>query len=653
MSVAIRVEGLSKRYRLGNIRPAYHSVRDLFRRRGHTPGLREDFWALHDVSFQVQEGQSFGLIGRNGAGKSTLLRILSRITAPSAGRAEVHGRIGTLLEVGTGFHPELSGRDNIYLNGALLGMSRVEIASRFDEIVAFAGVERFVDTPVKWYSSGMHLRLAFAVAAFLDAEILFVDEVLAVGDAEFQRRCLGRMNDVVHQGRTVVFVSHNLQAMRALCSAGILLDGGAVVASGPIATVVDRYLLSLQSPPSADWVALPPPADPTGVHMTAAAVTSGGVPVSRIMMGDPLTVSVRFRSEGSIRSVGYGVVLHGPNGERLLNANNVYQAKADLPVRCAAGVADCHLGVVPLMAGSYRLSLFVGDRVDDSHVVAEALAFDVLEHDLWGGGFTPPRDASAVWTISGCADHMLERIHPTDPSWVLDAPEHLARYSFAASLVRGGQVLDAGCGVGYGTGVLAAMGAASVIGVDRSGPAIASFGASVTGPAAFVVADVHRLPFDTAAFDAVVCLEVIEHLDDPARFLLDVRRVLRPGGVFVCSTPDKATSPQHDGRPANPFHVQEWMVEEFIALLRGSFPQLTMWTQVESPTIAARRQSIEDLQRITATVNRIRRWFGRSDLAAPTTLGVAQTTEFPIHPFSVAPLFGTPICHVAVCRADS
>ena len=212
-------------------------------RNGHSaPQTVEDFWALKDVSFEVRQGEVIGIIGRNGAGKSTLLKILSRITEPTEGRVTLSGRVASLLEVGTGFHPELTGRENIFLNGAILGMTRAEIAQKFDEIVAFAGTERFLDTPVKRYSSGMYVRLAFAVAAHLEPEILIVDEVLAVGDAEFQQKCLGKMGEVAHSGRTVLFVSHQLAVVENLCQLGLLLDRGRVVKHGPIRDVIAAVL---------------------------------------------------------------------------------------------------------------------------------------------------------------------------------------------------------------------------------------------------------------------------------------------------------------------------------------------------------------------------------------------------------------------------
>jgi lipopolysaccharide transport system ATP-binding protein len=247
MAVAIAAEGISKRYRIGQLQAAYGTLRDslshgakrLLGREHHEP---QDIWALKDVSFEVEEGEVVGLIGRNGAGKSTLLRVLTRITTPTAGTAEIRGRVGSLLEVGTGFHPELTGRENVYLNGTILGMRRQEIARKFDEIVSFAGVEQFVDTPVKRYSSGMSVRLAFAVAAHLEPEILLVDEVLAVGDAEFRKRCLGRMEDLGATGRTIVFVSHNMQAIGQLCDRTILLDHGRIALDGRTPDVVAHYL---------------------------------------------------------------------------------------------------------------------------------------------------------------------------------------------------------------------------------------------------------------------------------------------------------------------------------------------------------------------------------------------------------------------------
>jgi lipopolysaccharide transport system ATP-binding protein len=246
--VAIRCAGLSKRYSVGRLRrndlreTLSRSVRGLLRRPSRGDHGAQDFWALNDVSFEVCRGEVIGIIGRNGAGKSTLLKILSRITKPTRGLADLNGRVSSLLEVGTGFHPELTGRENIYLNGTILGMRRAEIRRKFDEIVAFAEVEKFLDTPVKRYSSGMYVRLAFGVAAHLDPEILMVDEVLAVGDTAFQKKCLGKMSDVPKQGKTVLFVSHNMAAISHLCPRSVLLNAGAIEFDGSTKECIRRYL---------------------------------------------------------------------------------------------------------------------------------------------------------------------------------------------------------------------------------------------------------------------------------------------------------------------------------------------------------------------------------------------------------------------------
>jgi lipopolysaccharide transport system ATP-binding protein len=261
-NIAIKAEGLSKLYRIGGPQEKYKTLRDVvadiftapIRRFSSAIGnsnsrLQNTFWALKDASFEIQKGEVTGIIGRNGAGKSTLLKILSRITEPTSGYAEICGRVRSLLEVGTGFHQELTGRENIMLNGAILGMKRAEIDRKFDEIIAFAEVEKFIDTPVKRYSSGMYLRLAFAVAAHLESEILLIDEVLAVGDAAFQKKCLGKMGEVAKQGRTVLFVSHNMPAVKEMCQRGILLSAGGIIFQGDIAQCIKKYFRHLEESP--------------------------------------------------------------------------------------------------------------------------------------------------------------------------------------------------------------------------------------------------------------------------------------------------------------------------------------------------------------------------------------------------------------------
>ena len=303
MSVAIVTEGLSKRYRIGELHGAYGTLRDSLaagaRRlahRDHRPHY-EEIWALRDVSLQVPEGEVLGVIGHNGAGKSTLLKILTRITTPTSGRAEIRGRVGSLLEVGTGFHSELTGRENVFLNGSVLGMKRREIQRKFDEIVEFAGVGQFIDTPVKRYSSGMSVRLAFAVAAHLEPEILLIDEVLAVGDAEFQRRCLGRMDALSQSGRTILFVSHQMQAVAQLCERVVLLDHGVVVRDGPSSDIVAEYLQTAGGGGSS--IVWPDPESAPGnknVRMLSVRVVDEtGELVSAVDVRRPVGIEIVFR----------------------------------------------------------------------------------------------------------------------------------------------------------------------------------------------------------------------------------------------------------------------------------------------------------------------------------------------------------------------
>lgn len=301
--IAIRAEGLSKSYRIdheakANYRTLRESLVSLATRPLRRPveGRHETIWALKDVTFEVQRGEALGIIGRNGAGKSTLLKILARITRPTAGRAEVYGRLGSLLEVGTGFHPELTGRENIFLNGAILGMRRHEIQRLFDEIVAFAETERFLDTPVKRYSTGMYMRLAFAVAAHLRTDILVVDEVLAVGDAAFQARCLGKMEDVASQGRTVLFVSHNMAAVAQLCTRALLLDAGSVRVEGSADQVIAGYLSGASQEGHVNFRHRRDPAEIRGAAFDWAELRDAdGNARSDYSIGDDITVAFRLR----------------------------------------------------------------------------------------------------------------------------------------------------------------------------------------------------------------------------------------------------------------------------------------------------------------------------------------------------------------------
>lgn len=324
--IAIRAQGLGKKYIIGHNaghRKGY-SLREVMAQsmrgmamsaRDKVSGKRrvadqtaEDFWAIRGIDFEVRRGEVVGIIGRNGAGKSTLLKILSRITEPSEGRAEIHGRVASLLEVGTGFHPDLSGRENVFLNGAVLGMSRAEIRRKFDEIVAFADVERFIDTPVKRYSSGMYVRLAFAVAAHLEPEILIVDEVLAVGDAEFQRKCLGKMHDVAGLGRTVLFVSHNMAAVEQLCTRVAYLDRGRMLADGPVSEIVARYFSQI----GAEVLEYVPESDPArDAELTRIAICDQqGSAVKCVTTADSLMLDIQLRVRNYRRDMKLAFVVY-------------------------------------------------------------------------------------------------------------------------------------------------------------------------------------------------------------------------------------------------------------------------------------------------------------------------------------------------------
>ncbi|TPG72266.1 ABC transporter ATP-binding protein [Hymenobacter nivis] len=322
--IAIKVENLSKLYRLGEVGTGtmsqdlnrwWASVRgkeDPFATVGETndrtsKGNSDFVWSLKDINFEVKKGEVLGIIGRNGAGKSTLLKILSKITAPTTGKIKVNGRIASLLEVGTGFHPELTGRENIFLNGAILGMTKTEIRSKFDEIVDFSGVERYIDTPVKRYSSGMYVRLAFAVSAFLEPEVLIVDEVLAVGDAEFQKKCLGRMKDVsVNDGRTVLFVSHNMAAIQKLCTSGLFLQNGTVLANEGIDPIVDMYLANNFY--NGNSVILEPKTGQSASIIKVEIIDEDGESVYEIAIGKKWIVKLTFQVDkvikGMVSSIG-------------------------------------------------------------------------------------------------------------------------------------------------------------------------------------------------------------------------------------------------------------------------------------------------------------------------------------------------------------
>jgi len=365
MEPAITVEGVSKRYQLGMPRHTTlremldHKARTLFaplsRRSSDKTG---EFWALQDVSLTIQPGEVVGIIGRNGAGKSTLLKILSRITEPTKGSIRIRGRVASLLEVGTGFHPELTGRDNIFLNGAILGMRRAEIRARFDEIVAFAELEHFLDTPVKHYSSGMYVRLAFAVSAHLEPEILIVDEVLAVGDAQFQRKCLGRINKAARdEGRTILFVSHNMSAVRALCTRAILLHQGRIAEQGPAAELIDRYL-ETNAPRISET-----PIDLCGTPRIGG--NSGRAEITRILIngghppchGMPCSIQLTLHCKAACEQVSIGVGFSNLDGIRIMTVESDLEGpRQDLPIGGTISVTVT-IDRLHLQPGSYLVDL--------------------------------------------------------------------------------------------------------------------------------------------------------------------------------------------------------------------------------------------------------------------------------------------------------
>jgi lipopolysaccharide transport system ATP-binding protein len=388
----IRIEGLSKRYQIG-VAAADHgrltesmwnSISSVFGR-GHQDELSDhidarEFWALRDVTLDVHQGDVLGVVGRNGAGKTTLLKILSRITEPTAGYAELYGQVGALLEVGTGFHPELTGRENIYLNGGILGMSRQQIRAKFDEIVAFSEVEKFIETPVKRYSSGMFVRLAFAVAAHLEPEILIIDEVLAVGDINFQRKCLGKMEDVAREGRTVIFVSHNTGAVAELCTRAILLEGGEKIADGAVPDVLDAYAELMSAAGDRHAVLTPDPQ----LDASILAVEVRGPGTERrgsFDLGEPVEIAVRYRVTNRLH--GYQVVMGLlRNGVRLVHTFDTDEL-LEIPVRDPGTYeARWRVDAMKLKAGLYAIDVGAGTAESHMQQFDSIASFEIDERSL-------------------------------------------------------------------------------------------------------------------------------------------------------------------------------------------------------------------------------------------------------------------------------
>lgn len=397
---AIKTDDVSKLYHLGERAQYGKTFREAivdslnrvnpfsrFKSNGNANG-HADLWALNGVSFEIRPGEVVGVIGRNGAGKSTLLKILSRITEPTRGRAEIYGRIGSLLEVGTGFHPELSGRENIYLNGSILGMTRREIESKFDEIVAFAELERFIDTPVKRYSSGMYVRLAFAVAAHLEPEILLVDEVLAVGDAAFQKKCIGKMSDVAKHGRTILFVSHNTAALLNLCDRGLLLDKGKLVEDGAIEPVIQKYLKGLRTATPWDLTSYDDRQGRGKVRFTRVRFEDGsGNTVEHGISGEPLVVVLDYESvdDRPLPNCRVSVVFFDGLGQALFNCVSelVIHDPITLP---PSGTIRCIVPRLPLSQNQYVLTLFLDVNREIEDWIHNAIELNVVDGDFYGTG---------------------------------------------------------------------------------------------------------------------------------------------------------------------------------------------------------------------------------------------------------------------------
>lgn len=384
--IAVRVEHLGKRYRIGGQQVAYKTLRESLMaaagapirwlKSGRSPA-KNTFWALDDVSFEVKHGEAVGIIGRNGAGKSTLLKILSRITKPTSGRVDLYGRVGSLLEVGTGFHPELTGRENIYLNGAILGMGHAEIGRKFDEIIAFAEIDRFLDTPVKYYSSGMYVRLAFAVAAHLEPEILLVDEVLSVGDAEFQRKCLGKMGEVARGGRTVLFVSHNMSAVVGLCTRGIVIERGRAVVDGGVSLAVAYYTNSTglrgeyRSKGEIGFGRL---------SIKNARIVKDGMVTTTFRNSETLVLQVECSVKEPIVGAQIAFELMAPRGECLFSSTSCDSDPSRRELRPGDYLFECPIDLGLFREGTYRIEVSSSvPAVEMLDTARESLSFQVVD----------------------------------------------------------------------------------------------------------------------------------------------------------------------------------------------------------------------------------------------------------------------------------
>ena len=378
--IAIKIEGVGKSYTIGKQKDSsFRSALEKVLKPSISKG--EDFWALKNVSFTVEKGEVIGIIGKNGAGKSTLLKILSQITRPSEGRIEINGRVASLLEVGTGFHPELTGRENIFLNGTILGMTRKEVRAKFDEIVQFSGVQKFIDTPVKHYSSGMYVRLAFAVAAHLEPEILIIDEVLAVGDAEFQKKCLGKMQDVAEYGRTVLFVSDNTSALKAICNNGILIESGKVKYVGSIDDTIKKYL----SNESSRFVQeLNVNSHPRQSGIQDLRISKKFFDKASYQSKDDIEIKIFLDSEKEIDflNIKLGILVHDEYGNKVYHISNIYKDEV-VPKHETGKQYVFRINQNSLSAGVYQLHVWLGANEEEQDLITEGISIEIMDGNIY------------------------------------------------------------------------------------------------------------------------------------------------------------------------------------------------------------------------------------------------------------------------------
>ncbi|WP_187260548.1 ABC transporter ATP-binding protein [Pontibacter beigongshangensis] len=421
MGTAIKVENLSKQYRLGEVGTGtishdlnrwWHKIRgkeDPYLKLGEvndraTKGTSDYVWALRDINFEVQQGEVLGIIGKNGAGKSTLLKLLSRVASPTIGTIKAKGRIASLLEVGTGFNNELTGRENVFLNGAILGMTKAEIKSKFDEIVAFSGTERYIDTPVKRYSSGMRVRLAFAVAAHLESEILIVDEVLAVGDAEFQNKAIGKMQDVASgEGRTVLFVSHNMASVAALCNRGLLLANGTVNALGEIHDIIGKYLI-INNKDIATKYTFQNDGIVRDVWINSAHIESNEVSNNNVISGSEIKIIVQYIALHTNLKCSLHIGIYDNYGDKLVHLGSVYSGFDTFRTE-KNGIIECVIPKFPLVEGKYTINISLHLNGRPYHKIKDALSLIVENGDFFGSGKLPnPKESKILvnhnWNLS-------------------------------------------------------------------------------------------------------------------------------------------------------------------------------------------------------------------------------------------------------------